>query len=187
MGVLRLWLGAELRRRGRTQVALALLVGVVGAVVLTVAAGARTTSSAYERFISRQAIPEVEFDSLKDDAREAVVHLPGVRTAGAFSPLFAAPAREGVLPGQDFIMFAGTDRNWGHTVDRPILLQGRFPSRAAEDEVAVNELGAAAYKLRVGSRTSLRSLASDEKETLFAGRVDQLTDGDSRRRDGRTR
>ena len=39
MALIRLWLGAELRRRWRVQLALALLIGLVGAVILTVAAG----------------------------------------------------------------------------------------------------------------------------------------------------
>ena len=42
MAVLRLWLGAELRRRWRLHLSLALLIGIIGAVILTVAAGART-------------------------------------------------------------------------------------------------------------------------------------------------
>ena len=46
MAVVRLWVGAELRRRWRLHLALALLIGVVGAVILTVGAGARTTASA---------------------------------------------------------------------------------------------------------------------------------------------
>ncbi|MBV8385632.1 MAG: hypothetical protein JO155_02445 [Acidimicrobiia bacterium] len=61
MAVVRLWLGAALRRRWRLRVALALLLGVVGAVVLTVAAGARATSASYGNFLSRQAIPDDEF------------------------------------------------------------------------------------------------------------------------------
>jgi hypothetical protein len=175
VSLLRLWLGAELRRRWRTQVALALLVGVVGAAVLTVAAGARTTSSAYGRFLSRQAIPDVEFDSLKADARDGLAHLPGVRAAGAYAPLFAAPARQDAVPGQDAIVFAGADRSYGHTVDRPIVLRGRLPRSGAVDEVAVNESGAAAFKLPVGSETPLRSLAADEADAFIGGRFDQIT------------
>jgi hypothetical protein len=175
VSVLRLWLGAELRRRWRSQVVLALLIGVVGAVVLTVGAGARATSSAYGSFVSRQAIPDAEFDSLKPDAREGVAHLPGVRAAGAYAPLFVAPNREGVFPGQDFIMFAAADGSYGRTVDRPIVLRGRLPHESAVDEVAVNESGASKFKLHVGSVTQLRSIHEDETEAFVAGRFDQLT------------
>ena len=138
MEVLRLWLGAELRRRWRAHVALALLIGVVGSVLLTVAAGARTTATAYDRFVNRQAIPTVEFDSLEPGAVEALRSLPAVEAAGAYAPMFAAPKREGVLAGQDFIVFAAADRQYGRTVDRPIVLRGRLPRADAVDEVAVN-------------------------------------------------
>jgi len=173
--VLRLWLGAELRRRWRAHVALALLIGVVGSVLLTVAAGARTTASAYDRFVNRQAIPTVEFDSLEPGAVEALRSLPAVEAAGAYAPMFAAPKREGVLAGQDFIVFAAADRQYGRTVDRPIVLQGRLPRPDAVDEVAVNAAGAAKYKIAVGSQTQLSSLAFGERDALFAGHLDQLT------------
>jgi hypothetical protein len=175
VALIRLWLGAELRRRWRTQVVLALLIGVVGAVILTVGAGARTTASAYDSFKKRQAIPDVEMDSVSEKGRAAVVALPGVKAASAYSALFAAPAREGVLPGQDMVAFAGIDPAYGHTLDRPILLSGRLPRVGSVDEVAVNESAAAAYKLRPGSQTQLRSLAADEGDDMFAGRFDKIT------------
>lgn len=171
---MRLWLGAEWRARWRLHLVLALLVGIVGAVVLTIAAGARTTSSAYERFLHRQAIPEVEFDSQQPDAQQAIVALPGVLTSGAYSPLFAAPAREGVVAGQDFLMFAPADGNYGRTVDRPLVLEGRLPRPDAVEEVAINEAGRSRYGLKVGSQTKLSSLSSDEKDLLFSGHYDQL-------------
>jgi len=155
VGVLRLWLGAELRRRWRVHLALALLIGVVGAVILTVGAGARTTASAYDRFIQRQAIPAAEMDSVPDQARTAIAALPGVKAASAYSAGFGAPARKDVLPGQDFLVFAGVDPAYGHALDRPIVLSGRLPHVDALDEVAVNESAAAAYKLHAGSQSKL--------------------------------
>jgi hypothetical protein len=175
MGVVRLWLGAELRRRWRVQVVLALLIGIVGAVVLTVAAGARETSSAYSRFLSRQRISDAQFDSLQPDARAGVAALPGVRTAGTYAPLFLAPTQQDAMPGQDFLMFAAADNTYGRTIDRPILLQGRLPRPDAVDEVAVNQTGAGRYKIRVGDRMPLHSLAADETDAFLAGRYDQIT------------
>src|SRR5690348_12616668 len=104
MGVVRLWLGADLRRRWRLQLGLALLVGFVGAVVLTVAAGARATSSSYNRFVAKQAISDVQFDSLQPDAQQGVAHLPGVKSSGVFAAVFLAPNLHNAVPGQDFIM-----------------------------------------------------------------------------------
>jgi hypothetical protein len=175
VALLSLWFGVEARRRGRAYVALALVTGVVAGVVLTLAAGARATDAAYERFVDRQAIPDVEFDSLSDTGRATLSRLPGVRAVGAYAPLFAAPARRDVVVGDDFIMFAGVDRGYGQSVDRPIVVQGRLPRRDANDEVAVNEAAAAKYGLGVAMSTKLRSLAPDEGDALFAGRFGDLT------------
>ena len=167
MSVLRLWLGAELRRRWRSQLLLAALVGAVGAAVLTVGAGARATSSAYDRFTSRQAVPDAEFDSLTPEARETVARLRGVRAAGAYAPLFAAPAREGVFPGQDFIVFAAADSSYGRTVDRPVVLGGRLPHEKAVDSLPGGlAMGRPDQQAEAGARMvaqdSLRDLGSQE-------------------------
>jgi len=51
MDALRLTLRAELRRRWQPLLGLALLLGVIGGVVLTAAAGARRTDTAYPRLL----------------------------------------------------------------------------------------------------------------------------------------
>ncbi len=51
MGALRLTLRAELRRRWRPMLVLALLLGITGGVVLTAAAGAVRTDTAYPRLL----------------------------------------------------------------------------------------------------------------------------------------
>ena len=121
-----------MRRRWRVHLALALLIGIVGAVILTVGAGAQTTASAYDRFIKRQAIPTVEMDSVPDEARGAVASIPGVKAFGTYSVAFAAPDRAGVLPGQDAVAFAPVDRAYGPpSTDRsccPAGFPGSTPS-----------------------------------------------------------
>src|SRR5881394_2014011 len=115
MALLWLWTRAELRQRWRAHAVMALLVGVVAAVALTTAAGARATASAYGRFARHQALPDVEMDSLPDDARALVGHRPEVIAVGGYSALFAAPTRAGVAAGRDFIVFASTDPGYGRT------------------------------------------------------------------------
>jgi hypothetical protein len=143
--------------------------------VLTVAAGARATSSSYGRFLSRQAIPDAEFDSMPAEVREAIAHLPGVKAAGAYAALFASPNKQDALPGQDFLIFAAVDRSYARSVDKPILLRGRMPRPDAVDEVVVNESGASDFNVGLGARTSIRSIATDEKEAFIAGQYDKLT------------
>jgi len=155
-------------------VVLAVLIGVVGAVILTVAAGARETSSAYSRFLSQQRISDAQFDSLQPDARAGVAALPGVKAAGTYAPMFLAPTKQDAMPGQDFLMFAAADNTYGRTIDRPIVLQGRAPRPDAVDEVAVNQAGADRYKIRVGDRLPLHSLAADEADAFESGRYDQI-------------
>ncbi len=174
MGILRLWMGAELRRRWRVQVVLALLVGAVGTVILTVAAGARATSSSYARFLSKQAVSDVQFDNLPSKVLDGIARMPDVRAAAQYAPFFVAPNKQNAVPGQDFLMFAAVDAKYGRSVDRPIVLQGRMPRYGAVDEVAVNESGAAAYHLGVGSRTPLRSLSTDESDAFLSGNYDKI-------------
>src|SRR5207249_2125510 len=110
-----------------------------------------------------------------DDGRAVVAHRAEVVGAAGYSALFAAPARVGVAPGRDFIVFAAADRSYGRTIDRPIVLHGRLPDPTRADEIVVNEAAAAAFGLPAGSRTSIMSLGADELENLLGGRYDQLT------------
>src|SRR5438270_6157363 len=91
VGLLRLWLGADWRQRWRGLVAVALLIGAVGAVVLTVAAGARQTSLAYQHFLTRQQIPDFELDSLRPEVQAGIARLPQVDLVGTYEAMFAAP------------------------------------------------------------------------------------------------
>ena len=176
MALVRLWVGTQVRRHWRAQAALALLIGIVGAVVLATGAGARATATAYDRYLARQAIPDVELDGVANDAaRQEIARLPGVRSSAAYLTFFAAPGGPGAVPGQDFLVIAGADRFYGHVVDRPIVVRGRLPRPGAADEIAINEDAASRYRLGVGARLRLVSLAADETEALFAGRFDQLT------------
>ncbi|MCU1426507.1 MAG: hypothetical protein JWL83_507 [Actinomycetia bacterium] len=180
MGVTRLWFEAELRQRWRQQVALALLVGFVGVVVLTCVAAARRTDSTYRRYVTAQAVPQFEAFSNTDHAKvpalvSSIAAIPGVRATGTYDTFFAAPFRNGVLPGQDFIALAPTDDNYSRTLDRPILVAGRLPNPNAPDEVFVNERAAKALRLHVGSRIPLRSAGADEAKALQGGNFDAIT------------
>ena len=60
MGAVRMLAGFEIRRRWRRVVVFTLLVGVVGGVVLSTAAGARRTRSALARFNASSRAGELE-------------------------------------------------------------------------------------------------------------------------------
>jgi hypothetical protein len=65
MAAVWLLLRAELRARWKAWLAIALLVGVTGGVVLTAAAGARRGASAFDRFATATRAPDVEVQTAR--------------------------------------------------------------------------------------------------------------------------
>src|SRR5687767_10669889 len=112
------WARRELARHRRAAVALVLLIGVSGAVVLTAGAGARRSASAYDRFLdaSNTADVQLQYASdglIDDDILAALLAEPGVVTA---VPLYitVAFAEEseydlGVFAGPDPALFTEID------------------------------------------------------------------------------
>src|SRR5688572_27647893 len=133
------WARSELRRRRRADVLLALLIAVTGAVVLTAAAGARRTDTAFERFLtwSRAADVQVQYsteDDIDDDVRQAFLDHPDVQ---AVAPLhFTFGAHE--ASDFDLLIISGPDPALFRDIDRPRVLEGRRPDPAAVDEVLLN-------------------------------------------------
>src|SRR5262249_9585427 len=78
---------SEMRRRARGVVALVLLVGVVGPIVLATAAGARRSESALRRFsaYSRSADLELNVGAPTASQLEAFARSPGVAAIGQLS------------------------------------------------------------------------------------------------------
>src|SRR5215831_16288354 len=80
--------GHELRARWLGWVVLALLVGLSGAVVLTAAAGARRTDSAYPAYLSTTRAPDYLISigaSGSNDLYDHVVNLPEVEAGGVLA------------------------------------------------------------------------------------------------------
>jgi ABC-type lipoprotein release transport system permease subunit len=179
VGVSRLWCRAEYRRSWFQYVIVALLIGCVGAAVLTCVAAARRTDSAFDRYVEAQAIPALE-SGVADPSQSAkvaadVAKLPGVRTVGVYDAVFAAPDRPDVLPGDDFLVFTPLDNDYGRTIDRLIVLDGRMPAPGAADEVIVNERAVSRLGLRVGARVQLRSIGATEADAMQRGDYDKIT------------
>ena len=85
-----LTLRADLRRRWRPLLALALLLGLLGGVVLTAAAGARRTDTAYPRLLASASASQVEI----------VPQVTGL--TGYFRALAKLPQIESMATGQLF-------------------------------------------------------------------------------------
>src|SRR4051812_1820328 len=179
MGLASMWLRADLRTRWRQHLVLLALIGLIGGVGLTCAAGARRTLSSERRFVSAQVVPDLEVQTASGDPHELeqLGRLPGVRAAGTYLPMFAGPVRKGVIPGLDVLVLAPGDRNYTRTIDRPLVLDGRLPDPARADEVVVSAGTAKRYGYAVGDRVRMRSIGMDQLDKLSSGASDIKLDG----------
>jgi hypothetical protein len=151
MGAVRMLAGGLVRRHWRRVAALALLVGVVGAVVLSSAAGARRSSTALARFnrATRSADLQILVGDLALPTSAQLSAMGRVQGVDAFAVLhvFAIVVRR--APDLSAIA-AATDSKFGNAVDRARIVAGRAANPAAVNEITIGESLAAQSHLRVG-------------------------------------
>jgi len=132
---------AELRRRWRAALGLALLVGLVGAVTLTVVAGARRSASAFSRFQTTPRSGDVTLYASDPGRLQRVEGLAQVEAVGRiFAPLVVPP--DTGATGGELTIVASPDVSLLSAVDRvrvivanliaavPAALAGRTPAAA---------------------------------------------------------
>ncbi|MBO0788341.1 MAG: FtsX-like permease family protein, partial [Actinobacteria bacterium] len=151
------------RRDWRALLGLALLLGLMGGVVLTAAAGARRTDTAFPRLLRRSHASAV----LVTPARAAP---PGPATTRYFAALARLPqvakltvtdyldmalAGPGGAPGPPVVAEASPDGAAGLSVDRVKVLAGRLPDPARLPAVMAGQQLAAAAHLHPGSALHL--------------------------------
>lgn len=166
----RFWSKLDVRRRWRAVAALTLTVGIAGGVVLALVAGARRSSTAYERF--RNETLAADLDVAPPDADPAgfaaIEQLPQVEASARGVFPFIVPAGSGLYPYLEFLAAAGLDDNFATEIDRPRILDGRLPDLTRADEVAISEVFAQEQALSVGDQVDFDSYAPDQVEALFA-------------------
>jgi hypothetical protein len=161
------------QRRWRALLLLVLLVGIVGSVVLTTIAGARRSSSAFDRFRQETLASDLDvaFDGPPaaglEAAAEAVRALPKVVALERLDYPFIVPAGSGFYPYLDFLAAVNVDDSDATEINRPRLLEGRAPDPAHADEIAIVETYARESGLRVGDRAEFESFAPAQLEPLF--------------------
>lgn len=148
-----MWARNEVGRRWRALVALGVLAGLVGGLALAAVAGARRTSTAYERY--REATGRADaivfatllgvFGADYSPVRE----LPEVEDAGEFT--LTPVGLDGLPIGQ----LAPNDDRLYRTISRPLLVDGHLPDPARTDEIVVNRQAAAKLGLGVGDRVTI--------------------------------
>jgi ABC-type lipoprotein release transport system permease subunit len=175
-------LHAELRSRWRAWLALAVLAGVAGGLVLATAAGARRTDSALERH--RDAIESVDvwvargdFFGLDVDFSR-VERLPQVaQSSRSIDLAFWARTDKGRAVTNGEVELGLPTEGRDPAANRPMLLAGRAPDPAAADEIFVGSLAADYYDLRVGSTLRVRFATKRELAKIAeTGKHDERAD-----------
>jgi hypothetical protein len=172
-GFLAYRLRADLRLRWRIVLGLVLLVSALGGTVLATVAGARRTSSAYDRLLDAVNLPELlvspaggpGFDPTSFYSALAVA--PGVRQIGVIGGVPLVPQSgtpsERLAPALGGIgVLASLDGSWGSEFGRPRLVAGRMPDPTRAEEVVVSERLAAVGDLHVGDSIDVVLLTGAE-------------------------
>jgi hypothetical protein len=154
---------AELRRRLRSAVLLAIAIAIAGGATLAAFAGARCTDSAVDRFVaySHPAQGAVLGDP---SAFPAIAHLPQVTAATYGARMAMAVVGRGSGLGL-LNTLAFEDLHFS----RPIIVHGRLPNPARVDEVVINPAAADHGNLHVGSTLRLRAFGSNQAEAMLRG------------------
>jgi ABC-type antimicrobial peptide transport system permease subunit len=162
MGSVRLALRAGLRRQWRQLAALALMLGLIGGLVLTAAAGARRTQTAYPRLLRWAGASQVRliyggsgrfYQSLR-----RLPQVASISEAGYYNTLL--PARDGA-PLTQIAAYASQDGSFGLSADRVKVLSGRIFGESDPRAAMIDPQLAALAHLRPGSTLRLLVVPSD--------------------------
>jgi hypothetical protein len=153
----------DLRRRWRSLLVVALLVGLVGAVALTAVAGARRTDSAYPRLLDALDASHASVE-VSPEYFDEIAGLPQVEAVAPASFLFVTPVG---LEREDILTMAAIDDRFNRVIDRPRLLEGRRPLADRPDEVLISENIADRLRLEAGDQLTLTSLTPEQLEGLI--------------------
>jgi FtsX-like permease family len=150
-------LRAGMRRRWRALVSLALLLGLAGGVVLTAAAGARRTDTAYPRLLTwAGASQETGLLGGLDPAYIAALStLPQVATVATVVQYNIGLPVKGGLPDDQVQVLASANGTYGTAVDRIKILQGRMFGSGVADEAVIDPQVAAMEHLAPGDTLHL--------------------------------
>ncbi len=152
----------QLRARWRSWALLAGLVGLAGAVVLTAAAGARRTDSAYGRFLDTSHAANLLVSPNNTGFGgyyRALAALPGVETVAPVIGVQALPVR----PGRKLVeaqVYVPADQRYGNVIERPRVVEGRLPDPTRVHEVALDLRAAQQLHIGIGGTVTLAATLS---------------------------
>jgi hypothetical protein len=177
MNALAVWVRLDLRRRVRSLAVLALLVALATGTVMTAVAGARRGSTAIDRLLA-ETLPatiavlpnEPGFDW------EEVAAIPGVEEMARF-PLSAF-----LVDGEnaeDVADFVYADASIMHTIERPVVLEGRMFDPTREDEAVVTANFDSDYGKGIGDTVTFDLFTPEQLDALTVGIGDEPPAGPS--------
>src|SRR5262245_55116972 len=181
MGVVRMRLRAELRRRWLALFGLALLLGVAGGAVLAAAAGARRTNATIDETLAHTLPADVLLnpDDLSSPAAQRewarVDDLPNIAAVATVGGM--AAGRVDAHGNIDFNAMVGDetmaalDDHLIRDVDREALVAGRYFDPSRPDEAIVSQGFAKKHHVGVGDRMTMRFFPPEAQAELQAGRV----------------
>src|SRR5215470_183484 len=158
MGAVWLCLRAELRHQWRAWLAFAVLLGVIGGIALTAAAGARRTDTAYPRFLrASHAAQLAVFPALSGFGGyfRAVAHLPQVSSSASAAFLQMSVPGPGASPFSGLTAEASPVGDDGVSLDRVKVLAGQFFDPADPRAVMIDQQLADREHLRPGGTLHL--------------------------------
>ena len=149
---------ADLRRRWRATLAMALLIGLVCGVVLVSAAGARRTDTAYPRFLSRSRAADLLVTPAQSGFHgyfRALAGLRQVASADAVAFLQMSLPGPGASPYSDLVAEASPSGGEGVAMNRVKVLAGRIFNPAAPHAVMISQALAGREHLQPGGTLHL--------------------------------
>jgi hypothetical protein len=168
MGAVRIRLRSQLRGRWRTWLALAILTGVLGGLVIGAAAGARRTEGSYRRYLGSINQADVYVDPFVSEAGDSlaldpVARLPQVAaTERSLQPLVLVRSRAGkpLFPdGPNSLSWVlPTDDRSREAIDSLKLLHGRLPDPRQPNEVIGDTRALSILGVHVGDQVGIRTI-----------------------------
>ncbi|CAN5444556.1 hypothetical protein BH18ACT1_BH18ACT1_13560 [soil metagenome] len=150
---------AAVRHRWRALLAVALLVGLVSGVVMAAVAGARRTSSSYDRFRAASNADDAFLQAFGIDAglvERALDHPTVAGWTGASFYIGTAGTE------RDFGVIASPDGRFGTTITRAKVLDGRRVDPEASDEIMINEATVEEVGVGVGGTIRFGALSPEQ-------------------------
>jgi hypothetical protein len=158
MGAVWLRLRAELRQQWRGRLALAVLIGLIGGIALTAAAGARRTDTAYPRFLRASHAADLLVTPARSGFHgyfRALARLPEVSSLAPAMFLQMSLPGPGAAPFSGMVAQASPFGGEGISVDRVKVAAGRVFNPADPRAVMINQQLAARAQLRPGGTLHL--------------------------------